>query len=519
MQYPGTNLQQVFNELSITMITDLLFNKIPTLLAASLLGGCLMIFIYKLTWKQQISRLGKRSALIPASFMGLSEVYCVLKYAKMNKNREFWAMRFTELQNYTMELEMLWKRIIFTSEPENIKAVLATQFNDFGKGEVFHDSWHEFLGDSIFSTDGELWKGSRALIRPQFIKDRVSDLHIFENHVQHMISLIPRNGETVDIAELFFRFTLDSATDFLLGESVNSLGTTGEMKFVKAFAQIQQYQNDVTRLGPLRVFMPKGNFKENIKILNSFVEPFVKKTLQLKPEELLEKTETNYNFLHALAGFTRDPKVLRDQLVAVLLAGRDTTAGTLSWCFYELAKRPECVEILRQEILDTVGPDAAPTYAHLKGMKYLQHVMDETLRLYPAVPFNIRVALKDTVLPTGGGATKLEPVGVPAGTPIAYSALVMQRRKDIFGPDADEFRPERWRNWSPKPWTFIPFNGGPRICIGQQFAYAEMAYTIVRLFQTFDGVQDRMVVPQFERCETTISPGAGVKIALRPVKN
>lgn len=137
-----------------------------------------------------------------------------------------------------------------------------------------------------------------------------------------MISLIPRNGETVDIAELFFRFTLDSATDFLLGESVNSLGTTGEMKFVKAFAQIQQYQNDVTRLGPLRVFMPKGNFKENIKILNSFVEPFVKKTLQLKPEELLEKTETNYNFLHALAGFTRDPKVLRDQLVAVLLAGR-----------------------------------------------------------------------------------------------------------------------------------------------------------------------------------------------------
>lgn len=63
---------------------------------------------------------------------------------------------------------------------------------------------------------------------------------------------------------------------------------------------------------------------------------------------------------------------------------------------------------LRQEVLDTVGPTAAPTYADLKGMKYLQHVMDETMRLYPAVPFNVRVSLKDTFLPTGGGESGLE---------------------------------------------------------------------------------------------------------------
>jgi len=87
---------------------------------------------------------------------------------------------------------------------------------------------------------------------------------------------------------------------------------------------------------------------------------------------------------------------------------QDTTAGTLGWTLFELAKRPDCVQRLRDEILDTVGPHAAPTYADLKGMKYLQHVMDETLRLYPAVPFNIRVSLKDTFLPVGGGESKLE---------------------------------------------------------------------------------------------------------------
>lgn len=82
--------------------------------------------------------------------------------------------------------------------------------------------------------------------------------------------------------------------------------------------------------------------------------------------------------------------MIRDQLVAVLLAGRDTTAATLSWTFYELAQHPEIVQKLRREIIDSVGPTRPPTYDDLKSMKYLQHVMNETLRLYPAVPFNVK---------------------------------------------------------------------------------------------------------------------------------
>ncbi|KAF8250772.1 cytochrome P450 [Wilcoxina mikolae CBS 423.85] len=500
------------------MLLDSLPQSWAGLLATLTVAVVLMVVVAKVARNRKIYKLGKRSAVIESYFFGITETKEAFKYARMNRNRDYWTMRHEKYQNYTMEMEVLWDRLILTSEPENIKAILATQFHDYGKGEVFHEQWKPFLGDSIFTTDGKEWQGSRQLIRPQFVKDRVSDLHIFERHTQHMLRLIPRDGSTIDIADLFFRLTLDSATDFLLGESVNSLGTTGESEFAKAFGQIQEHVNDITRAGPLAVFIPDREFKKNLAVLNSFVEPFVEKTLRMRPEELKGRNETDYNFLHALAGFTRDPKVLRDQLVAVLLAGRDTTAGTLSWALFELAKRPDCVQRLRNEILDTVGPDAAPTYADLKGMKYLQHVMDETLRLYPAVPFNIRVALKDTFLPVGGGESKLEPVGVPAGTACAYSAIVMQRRTDIFGPDANEFKPERWDNWAPKPWTFIPFNGGPRICLGQQFAYTEMAYTLCRLFQNFDALLDRATQPQFERCETTISPGAGVKVALRPVE-
>lgn len=169
---------------------------------------------------------------------------------------------------------------------------------------------------------------------------------------------------------------------------------------------------------------------------------------------------------------------MRDQLVAVLLAGRDTTASTLSWTFYELARHPDIVSKLREEIIGTVGLERAPTYADLKGMKYLQNVLQETLRLYPVVPFNVRLALKDTTLPRGGGPDGLSPVGVLKDTPIGYSTLVMQRRADLTPPhklasgqvaEVLDFCPDRWETWQPKPWTYIPFNGGPRVCLISAF--------------------------------------------------
>lgn len=142
--------------------------------------------------------------------------------------------------------------------------------------------------------------------------------------------------------------------------------------------------------------------------------------------------------------------------------------------------------------------------------------MNETLRLYPSVPFNVRLALKDTTLPHGGGPDGLSPVGILKDTPIGYSTLTMHRRPDLTPPipnpsynrslpptypsspltpntnpeylTVNDFAPQRWQTWQPKPWTYIPFNGGPRICIGQQFALTEMGYTIVRLLQRYEGV-------------------------------
>ncbi|KAK5149698.1 hypothetical protein LTR04_006982, partial [Oleoguttula sp. CCFEE 6159] len=207
-------------------------------------------------------------------------------------------------------------------------------------------------------------------------------------------------------------------------------------------------------------------------------------------------------------------------LVAVLLAGRDTTACTLSWLFFELSRNARVVRALRREVLDVVGLGRAPTYAHLKSMRYLQHTLNETLRLYPVVPFNVRVALRDTSLPHGGGADSLQPIGVLAGSPVGYSTLVMQRRGDgeiypdpratSFPPILD-FVPERWAAWTPKPWTYLPFNGGPRICVGQQFALTEMAYTVVRILQRFERVEGGGEGEPGLKAEIVLQPARGVK--------
>jgi cytochrome P450 len=258
----------------------------------------------------------------------------------------------------------------------------------------------------IFTTDGDLWHNSRTLLRPQFIKDRVSDLQIFEHHFQKLVPLLAgdHDGATVRFDDLLYRYTLDAITDFLLGHSVDSL-THGQTAFASAFSTVQNIQGTIARAGPMAGLVPKKKFHEALDVLNKFVGTYIDRALALPVSELEEKTKSDegYTFLHALASYTRDRQVLRDQLVAVLLAGRDTTAITMSWLFYELSTHPHVVEKLRAEIIKHVGLEREPTYDDLKSMRYLQHTLNEIMRLYPAVPYNVRVALKDTTLPRGGG--------------------------------------------------------------------------------------------------------------------
>lgn len=375
----ATMLDYLISHLFLTCF--LLFILIPTIYLT------ISVFLEN----RALAKLGSFPPVVRAKLpFGLDVVVRSTRHTANDDDLAFWEWLFSWSPNKhskTVEVSLARERFIFTADPENIKAILAAQFSHYGKGKPFHDDWKPFLGDSIFTTDGKQWHDSRQLIRPQFVKNRVSDLEIFEKHVGRLLSKIGGWGEQVDISALFYRFTLDSATDYLLGKSVDSLDQP-EAEFASAFAEVQRVQNLTTRSGPFKLFIPKANYKAGLKVINAFVEPFIDQALRLNISDL--KEQSNQSFLHALAATgTRDRKVIRDQVVAVLLAGRDTTAGALSFTFQELSANPDIVRKLRTEILEKVGREKCPTYDDLKSMPYLQHVMNETLRLYPSVPFNV----------------------------------------------------------------------------------------------------------------------------------
>ena len=113
------------------------------------------------------------------------------------------------------------------------------------------------------------------------------------------------------------------------------------------------------------------------------------------------------------------------------------------------------------------------------------------LRLYPPVPLNNREAVKTTVLPTGGGVDGKSPMLVRKGELVVFSQYVNSRKKNIYGSDADNFRPERWETGEMKDigWAYFPFSGGPRRCLGEDFALMEVYYTVVRLLQALPVIE------------------------------
>ncbi|OQD89061.1 hypothetical protein PENANT_c003G07195 [Penicillium antarcticum] len=393
---------------------------------------------------------------------------------------------------------------LFTADPKNVQAMLATQFKDFGLGDTRRN-----VAGPVFTTDGEDWSRSRSLLRPQFTRDQMSNLDREERHVQNAMRAIPMLSDgwssEVDIQSILFRLTLDSATEFLFGKSCESqiaatkqeAGQASDDTFLYGFDRCMWYLAERLRFERLYWIIHNQEFRKCIDTVHGFVDKYVHSAL-LQAQQQEEKAQGNekvtsqYIFLQALTGTTRDPVRLRDESLNVLLAGRDTTASLLSWTILLLARHPHIFARLRCDIIKKFGTYDQPStmdFAALKSCQYLQHFLNETLRLYPVVPFNRRCATNDTTLPRGGGNDGTSPIYIRKGRTVMYSTYVLHRRKDIWGEDAEVFNPDRWAGRK-VTWEYIPFNGGPRTCIGQQFALMRASYVLVRLLQRFDKIED-----------------------------
>lgn len=175
------------------------------------------------------------------------------------------------------------------------------------------------------------------MLRPLFSLNRANIFTQVEEHTEHLVNCIP-TGEYVDLQVLFFRFTFDTTTFLLFGKSMNSLqaatfkrdiSNTGEARFSEAFRGSQDFLFRRGRLGDLYWLIGGKKFRRQCSVVHEIIDEAVQEALSADHQK--DKASDVHSFLDALTEQTRDPKVLRDQLLNVLLAGRDTTACCLTW--------------------------------------------------------------------------------------------------------------------------------------------------------------------------------------------
>ncbi|KAG9242874.1 cytochrome P450 alkane hydroxylase [Calycina marina] len=474
------------------------------LFALALVGYCLTYCYRRLRRQRRHWRLSlencQESKCIPARnlgnrpFFGVDELWRMYQAYDESRLMEYYNSDFKK-SGYTIEQRCMGTSVIRTAEPANVEAILSSRFADWSI-KPRRQMTFNYLGEGIFNQDGIAWRQTREILKPLFNQRIYLDLKLFDQHIANFFKLIPPGGGIIDLQPLFYMLTLDVSTEFLFGTSVSSLTSTafdGSETFGSVFGFGRAFLQSKSPVKQLLRIIEGTKFQDACKRLHHCIDKLIHNELAVKLT--FQKPERS-NLMQRLTDSFDDHDTIRGQVLNILLAGRDTTASLLSWIFFLLARHSRVLNKLRQEINSTCQQNPKLSHGVLRQMKYLQLVIKETLRLYPAVAANVRTSVSDTILPTGGGSDGSHPVWVPKDTTVMFNVYAMHRRTDLYGDDAEDFRPERWdeprlmqADLMLRKWGYLPFNGGPRICIGRDFAETEVAYTIVRILQKFSSIQ------------------------------
>ncbi|MCJ1330351.1 hypothetical protein MMC10_007034 [Thelotrema lepadinum] len=374
---------------------------------------CTYAYTRKALKYRRDTEFGKRSGCKPATSkliykwpLALDVLKDGFKAGREKKLLAFFTQYFKHLSP-TAEVSILGGIGYVTQDPENVEAILSTQFQDFHLGPR-SVAMRAMIGDGIFTQDGAAWKHSREVLRRQFVRMQYQNLEGFRDHLENLIERLKSSSGITDLQPMFYRLTLDTTIAMILGQPVESFEHEIGDLFSKAFDRASLVTGTRVRLGDLFfLYRPKG-FVKACETIKTYTYQFVSDALQREAESL-DKSETT-SFIAELRRDNQDLQLVRDQVLNILIAGRDTTAATLSY------------------------------------------------------------ALKTTALPVGGGPDGRSPLLVREGMPVAYSVYHMQRREDLYGPDPLAFRPERWDGpeLANIGWGYLPFNGGPRLCLGSK---------------------------------------------------
>jgi len=364
-------------------------HKLPALVLWAFVSGALYylsqrIAIHRRRVKTKLQHGCKPPSRYPVwdPILGTDVIYDAVRAVK---RKTFLSEKQSHYEAYgnTHSSRLATNAIISTVEPDNIKTVLSTNFKDFVIGTPRRRAFGPIIANSILVADGVEWEHSRAFLKPSFSRSQVGDLATLEVHVKDLLNAIPRDGSTVDLAELFLRYTADVTTDFMFGESILSLPQPEAFggDLAKACRDAQLGAERRFRLGVFANWVPQRPFYRSVAKVHAYMDAHVDKAIQRRRLQEQSKKDVNqdakrYIFSDELVKLTDDRPTLRDQLLGIFFAGRDTTAALLSNLFFVLARNPDMWLRLQEEV-DTIN-GRNPVLDELKGLRYLNFCFNES---------------------------------------------------------------------------------------------------------------------------------------------
>lgn len=438
----------------------------------------------------------------PKTYPLVGHLPMLWKQGMMGTLKQYW-----EKHGDLVELKLGPQRAYLVSSPDLIKRIVLDNRENYPKGDVY-DAFRLLVGNGLVTSDGSFWRRQRRMIQPSFQRESLKSF--VHDMVETSVATLDRwqgsldDGVTVDIAQEMMRLTMQVIGTTMFGVDMDSKTDRSSQAFKQVMSYVIQQGNVPFRL-PLWLPLPSNiKLRRSLQTLNRIVYGII--------EQRKNDPGTKHDFLSLClqaqdkeTGLSMNEEQVRDEVITMFLAGHETTSNALSWTWYLLSQHPE-VEARFHEEIDTVLGGRLPTYHDLSQLTYTKMVLQEALRLYPPVWLLAR-NVKDNDEWSG--------YSIRGGSIVLYSPFLTHRHPEHWE-NPEQFDPERFQPEAVQArhkFSYLPFNLGPRLCIGKHFALYEGQLVLATLGQHY-----RFSVPSGHNVEmhpeTMLQPRGGMPMVV-----
>ncbi|MXR52935.1 cytochrome P450 [Halovenus sp. WSH3] len=361
----------------------------------------------------------------------------------------------------------------FVAEPSAIEQILVGDADKYRKPDFQSDTLGDLLGDGLLLSEGDTWQKQRQLANPAFTMGRLAS---FDDRIAgHTSDLLDRwgDGERRDMEREMTRVTIDVIADLMLGTELSERQLSQLRENLEPIGS--QFEPDPVRFAlPPWVPLPGDRaYQSAVSAVDEIVEEIIADRRGTEGDGEGAPMDLLSILLRAQSRGEQSAQQLRDEVVTMLLAGHDTTALTLTYTWYLLSEHPEKRERLYEEV-DRI--EGTPTIDDVQSFEYLEWVIDEAMRLYPPVYTLFREANE---------AVELLGYEIPEDAMVMLSQWAVHRSPEYWD-DPEQFRPERWADRNGHRFSYFPFGGGPRHCIGKNLAKLEAQMIVAMVASEYE---------------------------------